>query len=316
VESEPTGFHFLLIDPADAARVELDPLPLFRNLETPHTRFHLDPFWAHHYFDEAKTGTGDKSVWVFVPEGCALFPSIHNWNRGGMDRFLRETMEQWFHDRLKGETIPARPVYIFDGEPRPNAPIRISVLDRDRFEPLHTRLGWINDNLAVHHTLETEGLVTELTKDITWGELAQKIKTNMEKTRREFSDAAQAASNGIARTTTDLTRVLTNEIDRLVKETFRMTQKIRKIDERLREWDEVLADMEDILLDVRQWRQEASSQKGEAKNEFWRLEQDVEQEMKYSEKRRQELEEKINSEILKMQDTSRRLKQRLKKIKL
>jgi chromosome segregation ATPase len=132
----------------------------------------------------------------------------------------------------------------------------------------------------------------------------------------EFSEAAQAASNGIARTTTDLTRVLTNEIDRIVKETFRMTQKIRKIDERLREWDEVLADMEDMLLDVRQGRQEASSQKGEAKSDFWRLEQDVEQEIKYSEKRRQELEDKINSEILKMQDTSRRLKQRLKKIKL
>jgi hypothetical protein len=323
-ELEPTGYHFLLIDPSEISHTELDPLPLFRDLDIPRMQFHLDPFWARHYFEEEnpehknknENKNKNKGVLVFVPDGCALFPSIHNWNRGNMNLFLRETMEQWFHDRLKGESIPANPIYVFDGEPQPNAPIHVSVLDRNRFEPFHTRLGWINDNLIVHHTLEKEGLITELAKDITWGEVAQKIKINMEKTRRDFSDSALAATNNIAQTTNEMTNVLSNEIERIVKETFRMTQKIKKIDERLEEWDEILADMEDVLLDVRQERQNTSYHKGEAKNEFRQLEMDVEQELKYSEKTRTELEEKINLEILKMQDTAKRLKQRLKRFKL
>lgn len=314
--SEPAGYHFILIDPAEASKLELDPLLLFRDLDVPHIRFHLDPFWARHYFEVKDVGTRGRGALVFVPEGCALFPSIHSWNRGNMEYFLRETMEEWFRERLKGTTIPDRPLYIFDGEPRPKAPIYVSVLNQERMEPLHTRLGWINDNLIINHVIEKEGLIEEMARDITWSELARKIKTRSGEIRQDFMETALDAGKQMAQTTNEMTRVLTAEIERTVKETFRMMQRIRKMDERLREWDEVMEDMENVLQEIRKKRQSVSYQKGLAKNEFWRMEQEVEKEIKHSEKRRQELQEKIDEEIKKMRETSKNLKARLRTLRL
>jgi hypothetical protein len=309
---EPRGYHFILVDLRETARSEMDPLLLWQELETrvPHLRFCLDPVWARHYLE-----AGGDSL-VFVPQGCTLFPPIHDWERGNMDQFLRKTLGHWFQDRLQGQTIPARPIYIFDGEPGAKEPIYVSILDRERLEPLHLRLSWLNDNLVLNRALERESLIKEMVKDLTWGELAQRIKVETEMTRREFSETALAATRDMAQTTNEMTRVLTIEIDRIVKETFRMTQKIRKMNERLLEWDQVLEDMEEVLQEVRRQRADTSQQKVTAKNEFWRLEQDVQREIVTSQKRRQELEEKVAQEIIKMQSATQRLKQRLKTIKL
>ncbi|UCH94670.1 MAG: hypothetical protein JSV88_31025 [Candidatus Aminicenantes bacterium] len=311
-DNEPTGYHFILIDLRETGRSGLDPLPLWQELDVdiPHMRFRLDPFWAYHYYEAG----GDSMV--FVPGGCALFPPIHDWERGNMDQFLRETIGHWFQDRLRGQTIPARPIYIFEGAPGSKSPIHVSVLDQDRMEPLHLRLSWINDNLIINRALEKESLMKEMAKDITWGELAQRIKIETEKTRKDFSETALTTSKYMAKTTNEMTQVLTAEIDRVVKETFRMTQKIRRLHQRLQEWNKVLEDMEKILQEVRQKKQDISYQTGAAKNEFWRMEQQIQREIQASGKRRNELEEKIAEEVQKLQTTTQRLKQRLKSVKL
>jgi hypothetical protein len=311
-KSEPAGYHFLLIDLRETTRTELDPLPFWQEtgMDIPHLRYRLDPFWAHHYFEAG----GDSMV--FVPEGCTLFPPIHDWERGNMDQFLRETFEHWFKDRLQGQILPARPLYVFDGQPDSNSPIHVFVLDQDRMEPLHLRLGWLNDNLIINHTLEKEKLMQEMAREITWGDLAQKIKVETEKTRREFSETTLAATQYIAQTTGEMTRVLTKEIDRTVKETFRMTQKIKRITQRLEEWDNILEDMETLLNEARELRQETTHQKGAGKNEFWRMEQEIIRELDASAKRRKELEEKVAEEIKKLQAATYSLKQRLKSVKL
>jgi hypothetical protein len=311
-DNEPAGYHFILIDLRETGRNELDPLPLWHDLDidVPHMRFRLDPFWAYHYYE-----AGGESM-VFVPEGCALFPPIHDWERGNMDQALREIIGHWFHQHLKGQPIPARPIYLFDGVPGKESPIHISVLNQDRMEPLHMRLGWINDNLLINYTLEKENLMKEMAKDITWGELAQHIKTNTEKTRRDFSEAALATSQHIANTTNEMTRVLTSVIDRVVKETFRMTQKIRRMNQRLQEWDKVLEDMEEMLQEVREQKQETTRRLGATKNEFWRMEQQIQREIQASERRRKELEGNIVEEVQKLHAASQRLKLRLKSLKL
>lgn len=311
-EKEPSGYHFILIDLRETGRNELDPLPLWQDLDTDvlHMRFRLDPFWAYHYYEAG----GDSMV--FVPEGCALFPPIHDWNRGNMDQSLREIIGHWFHQRLKGQAIPTRPIYLFDGTPGKKSPIHISVLDQERMEPLHMRLDWINDNLLINQALEKENLMKEIAKDITWGELAQQIKINTEKTRRDFSEAALATNQHIAKTTNEMTRVLTGVIDRVVKETFRMTQKIRRMNQRLQEWDQVLEDMEEILKQVREQKQAANQRLGAAKNEFWRMEQQIQKEIQASERRRKELEGTIVEEVQKLHAASQRLKLRLKSLKL
>ncbi len=311
-ENEPAGYHFILIDLRETGRNEPDPLPLWQDLDIDiqHMRFRLDPFWACHYYE-----AGGESM-VFVPEGCALFPPIHDWERGNMDQSLREIIGHWFGHRLKSQAIPARPLYLFDGIPGKKSPLHISVLDQDRMEPLHMRLGWINDNLLINSTLEKENLMKEIAKDITWGELAQKITINTEKTRRDFSETALATNRHIANTTNEMTRVLTGVIDRVVKETFRMTQKIRRMDQRLQEWDKVLEDMEEMLEEVRKQKQETSRLMGAAKNEFWRMEQQIQTEIQASERRRKELEGKIVEEVQKLHTASQRLKSRLKSLKL
>jgi hypothetical protein len=311
-DNEPAGYHFILIDLRETGRNELDPMPLWHDLDidVQHMRFRLDPFWAYHYYE-----AGGESM-VFVPEGCALFPPIHNWERGNMDQSLREIIGQWFQQRLKGQSIPARPIYLFDGVPGKESPIHISVLNQERLEPLHMRLGWINDNLLINYTLEKENLMKEMAKDITWGKLAQQIKTNTEKTRRDFSEAALATSQHIANTTNEMTRVLTGVIDRVVKETFRMTQKIRRMNQRLQEWDKVLEDMEEMLQDVREQKQETTQRLGAAKNEFWRMEQQIQREIQASERRRKELEGNIVEEVQKLHAASQRLKLRLKSLRL
>ena len=111
-------------------------------------------------------------------------------------------------------------------------------------------------------------------------------------------------------------RVLTNVIDRVVKETFRMTQKIRRMNQRLREWDKVLEDMEKMLKEVREQKQETTQRMGAAKNEFWRMEQQIQKEIQASERRRNELEGKIVEEVQKLHAASQRLKLRLKRLKL
>lgn len=315
-QSEPSGFHFLLIDPREAAQEELDPLSLFAGLDTPHMRFHLDPFWARHYFEGMESKGGSPSALIFVPEGCALFPSIHTWDRGNMGYFLRETMEQWFHNGLKGASIPSNAIYIFDGDHSPKSPIRVSVMDRDALAPLHTRLGWINDNLVIERALEKEGNFKEMAADLTWMELAGKIRDRRENARQDFTEAVKEATGEISRTTGEMTRVLTSEINRVVKETFRITQKIRRLDERLEEWDEAAKDMEQTLRVVQRKKQEVAAGKHKAANEFRLLETDIQRELMASEQRRRDLESQVAQEIGKMREATKKLKAKLRSFKL
>jgi hypothetical protein len=55
---------------------------------------------------------------------------------------------------------------------------------------------------------------------------------------------------------------------------------------------------------------------GAAKNEFWRMEQQIQKEIQASGRRRKELEGKIVEEVQKLQTATQRLKLRLKSLKL
>jgi hypothetical protein len=309
---EPGGYHYLLINPAEAARMELDPFPLWRDLNVPHMRFRLDPFWANHYFDSR----GPGEALVFVPEGCTIHPPLHAWDRASMDDYLRETMSKWFKDSLKGIAIPARPIYIFEGKPGLKAPITISVIDRDRMEPLHTRLGWLNDNLVIHKAIEKESFIQEMARDINWMQMAEKIKVLAERRRQEFEETAREAAEHMAGTTAEMTSVLTGELNKVVRDSFRMVEKIRKLTRRLEEWEEVTSDMEQTLKEVNQQKQATLHQKSEKRDEFWRMEHEIQRELIMAAERRKEMEESLEVEIKKMQLTNHKLKQRLKSFKL
>lgn len=306
---EPAGFHFILVDPWEAAEARLDPLPLWEDLDPWPMRFRLDPFWARYYYDQAGTAM------VFVPEGTALFPPMHDWDRTSMDQYLRETMEHWFRSREGIEEIPEHPIYIFDGVPRPTAEIRISVLDRERFEPLHTRLGWINDNLVVTKAIGIEKLISNMAKEITWQELHRSIMADAEKIQQDFEDTAAHAGQQMATTVKELTGSLTEEVNRVVEKTFHMAGEVRKMDEQLRAWEEVAKGIKTILDEVDRQRNTAARQTVKSQNEFYNMVRQIEYEIATSQRNRDEIEKKIADEIEKLKKSYQKLKERLFNLK-
>lgn len=311
-ESPSGGFHFILINPAEAARMELDPFPLWQDINVPHMRFRLDPFWANHYFD--RRGPGEALV--FVPDGCTIHPPLHAWDRTGMDQYLKETISHWFKSRAGEIVIPERPIYIFDGKPEMNGHITISVLDQDRMESLHTRLGWLNDNLLIHRYQEKESVINDIARDLSWLEMADKIRSKAESSRKEFESMAVEAAEHMAQTTAEMTSVLTGELNSVVRDSFRMVEKIKKLTHRLEEWDEVTNDMEMTLKEISQQKQSLLHQKNDKLNEFWKIEQEIQRELAVAEVRRKEMEEALEKEIKNMQVKNHQLKQRLKSFKL
>jgi len=212
-KEQPGGFHYLFIDPSETARLEIDPYPLWCDLGASHMRFRLDPFWASHYFDT----WGNGEAMVFVPEGSTIYPPFHAWEPRSMDKYLKDTLHSWFETQENdfSVTIPDQPVYIFDGEPVPDHPVSISILDRERLQPLHTRLGWLNDNLVIHQAIEKEEIMTNMAADLTWQHTAQHIKTHLNENMEEFRDAAFSAVKNMADATSEMTGVLNSEVNRV-----------------------------------------------------------------------------------------------------
>lgn len=296
-KAQPAGFHFLYLNPWEAAQVSLDPLPLYEGLDPWPMRFHLDPFWARYYFDQGGTAL------VFVPDGTALFPPIHDWDRQNMDVYLREVMQQWFAGEAEGLEIPENPVFVFEGEPNPRAEISITVLDRDELEPLYTRLGWLNDNLTVAHTVGIENLVTNLAKDITWQEIYRETTAEAEGLRADFEAAAEGASRRIAEVVSVLASSLTEEVNRVVEKSFEMSRAVKELDGKLKVWEDACREIRVILEEVDRGRGGAIQQTVKVQNEFYNVVRQIEYDLAVSQRSREEIERKIAEEISKLKES-------------
>jgi hypothetical protein len=164
---EPTGLHYLWIDP-EAVRRTPDPLPLYES--SPPMRFWLDPTWGRHYHDE-----GGAAGCVFVPEQTALAPPLHTWIPGDMDEHLRRVFAR---PAASGGSY----VYVLDRDPGNTGALELTVLERDAFEPIDASVNWLNDNIIVADRLDVAHLLRE-TAAITRADLLA-------------TDAADAASAG------------------------------------------------------------------------------------------------------------------------
>ncbi len=308
-DREPAGFHFILSESGEGLMNALDPLPLWEDLDTPPMRFILDPFWARYYHDRS------GSALVFVPEGTALFPPMHDWDRLSMDRYLRETLEQWFIGDPAVRDIPADPLYLFDGRPVAGDVIRVSVMDLNGFVPLHLRIGWLNDNLVVTRALGAENLITRLAKDITWQDLFKKITADAEAVRREFEEAAGEVGSYIAETIHELTEVLTEEINRVVERTLGMVEEVKDMDSQLGQWENISHGMKELLEEVREKQDMVLQQTVGVKNEFFTMARQMDYEITHSERSRVEIEGRVLGEIERLRVAYRGLRDRLRSFK-
>ena len=235
---DPQGLHFLYIPPESKGMVELDPVGLWEHLDTQPMSFWLDPFWARDYYRPA-----NQSL-IFVPEGMALFPPMHDWDVESMDAYIRECMGRWFHGQINVADLPARPIYIFDSAGKSDDSIRISVLDQDALQPLRTRLGWLNDNLVPIHALEMEPFIAKMADGLTRQELADAVAAKAVEAEDSFKGVAHTTNKTIAEVTETLTQTVTAEIESVIQETKRTAGKVADLNKKLRSLQGDLHDME------------------------------------------------------------------------
>jgi hypothetical protein len=142
-EQERAPAFYVYVDPDRAGPLTEVPRLLWERRGDPPMRFWLDPYWSAHYQQDA-----NQSL-VFVPYGTALFPPLHDWRTDQMDEHLCRLMRRWFQESRAAPELPARAMYLFDGQPRPDAEMHITVLDRDGFRPLEPQIGWLNSQLDI-----------------------------------------------------------------------------------------------------------------------------------------------------------------------
>ncbi|MDJ0840373.1 MAG: hypothetical protein QNK37_27935 [Acidobacteriota bacterium] len=300
------GYHYIMVEPEDTVFNEMDPLPLWEHLEGGAMRFQLDPFWARYYH-----GQGNECL-IFVPEGCALFPTMHGWDVESMDTYMRETMDSWFAGRGETVAVPEKPIYIFDGAPEAGAPIHITVLDRKALAPLRARLGWINDHLSVADAMGLEKFVREMASDVTRSRMIRGLKADAQLARIKFDELLQETNQHVAERLDELTSVITEEFNHLVAETHQTTVKIKEYHDYLEQLTVLKEETRETAERGRELLDETEDQRQEVARYLIRLEEQVERELSHAYKVRRAMIGKVARTIRELGTTHQELKEQLK----
>ena len=204
---EDGGHHYLWLD-ADKAHLAAFALP---ERETEPVRFRLDPHWAGAYYD------GDRPALVYVPEGRQLFPTLHAWSPDRMEQHLADCVAAWC--RARGDEpppVPRRALYVFAPDPVGARQLRLHLLDRDGFAPLRTRLGWINDCLAVTRDLGMEAYVQSLAHSQTRTETLLRKEQDAVRAGERFDRMIDQLNQDTLRRVHGTLQVMTDRIQRAV----------------------------------------------------------------------------------------------------
>ena len=302
-EDRREGYHYLLIHPEDTVSDDMDPLIRWEHLDQSAMTFQLDPFWARYYHDQ-----GNECL-VFVPEGAALFPTMHGWDTAGMDAYMREAVHGWMG--ANAPEIPAKPIYIFDGEIEPNAPLRLTILDREALAPLQARLGWINDHLAIAGAIGIEAYVTEMADDAARSELAERLHTDAREAGEGLEVLIRDTNQTIADRLEELTSVVTEEMNSLVAETHRTTVRLEEYHDYLKELLVLRNESRQTATRAEQLIEATEDGRQELSEYLTRLQKQVEKEVSGAYKTRRAMIGRITRTIRELGATHEELKQQL-----
>jgi hypothetical protein len=201
---EPTGLHYLWIDP-EAVRRTPDPLPLYES--SPPMRFWLDPTWGRHYHDE-----GGAAGCVFVPEHTALAPPLHTWIPGDMDEHLRRVFARPAASTESSAASAVGFVYVLDREPGDTGALELTVFGRNDFKPIDASVNWLNDNIIVADRLEVARHLRET---------AASARADLLAT--DAADAAAAARRDFVRDTARTRERFMKDLDAVISSINRCT---------------------------------------------------------------------------------------------
>ncbi|HSR49458.1 MAG TPA: hypothetical protein VLV83_01445 [Acidobacteriota bacterium] len=316
VENEPLGRHYLLIDSNQASMSELDPLLLWERPERPPMRFWMDPSFARDYASEQ---TLDHLV--FVPEGTALFPPLHSWERQGMDAYLRRLLRHMLPRDREGaggsasHDLPEQPLLLFEGPAGPRQTLQTAALDRASFTSLEVRLGWLNDNLTLHRQLaEQEKRLTQLAQDAWQSRLFDQLREQARQARQDFEDSAQQTRGRVTSLLDELTDELSREIDSTVTRTHATAEEVRRLNRRLEALVKTREEMEETSDEIDRLQRQILAEAAQLKRTLDTLEEStVAPLLQRAESTRRSIQKRLQDQIDSLQQTRRRLLDALKK---
>lgn len=234
------GVHFLLLN-HDVLPKTLPPWT-----DWP-VKFWLDPHWAHYYHRR------EDQALVFVPYGTTLYPSMHSWDASEMSEYLRDILGSRYHGELGVQTIPANPIYLFDGETDDETLLHLTILDRDNFEPLSERLGWLNENLmCLDYYGDTERFISMLAATIEQDRIDSDLASRAKLSAAAFETAAMETSNHMATQTQHLVEGVSAGIDAILTNLENFIERAEVI-------NRDLAALETLYKDMKAWTERTKS---------------------------------------------------------
>lgn len=303
----PAGVHYLLVDTSRSVEVEASPIPILEGVAGSPMLYQVDPFWAQHYLQHSFESL------VYVPEGCTLYPSIHDWEMEGSDDYLRSIMSRWFHGQNGIPDIPQKPIYIFDGETRPGGGINISVLDKESFVPVKQKLGWINDNLQVYESFPVESVITGLASLAGRRQMLQALEAESEEMISKSNAVIEKASKDVVANVEGLVEGYNQEIPDLIEFIKEIDKEIREQKHRVNVLNKQKSDIERFLEETDEGIELVEEHSETLKSEIGLLRDRVGSSVDESNKTLHDMQESVGSRITSLELEKNRLKERLKR---
>jgi hypothetical protein len=303
----PEGLHYLFVDTSRSVEIEASPIPILEGIAGSPIRYQVDPLWAQHYLQHS------SETLIYVPEGCTLYPSMHDWDLEGSDDYLRAIMSRWFHGQNGIPDIPEKPIYIFDGEPRPGCPISITVLNKGSFVPVKQKLGWINDNLQIYESFPVEDVITGLASSAGRKQMFQAMETDSDMVIAKSSEVIKKASNDVVAHMESLVEGYNQEIPDLIEFIKKTNKKIRKQKGRVNLLSKQKLDIERFLHETEQGIDAVGKVDGEVKAEIAQLRARTGMSISDATVALRELEENVGKKITQLESEKHALLEQLKR---
>ncbi|MBN1315529.1 MAG: hypothetical protein JXA42_08675 [Anaerolineales bacterium] len=283
---------------------DLDPLIWWGQVGRGAMQFWPDPSWAQSYAQNSISQ-------VFVPHGLSLHPALHSFSIDEMDNYLQQTFKQLARNQEIEMAIPARPVYIFDGEGSPGKEISLSVIDFGSMVPLTTKLGWVNTNLLLFSELGLEKFMEEMADSVRRNRLADSLNQAADSIEREVNDKVEAIGKRWADSTNSMLELITREAEQLVDSSKQFINDAQLLNTRLNQLHRLYNDILGLVSDAEQRAGQVEQKEKELKSRYDGLAASVRSTIDEAEKTQQQWDEQLTATITRLQLSHDRLERKL-----
>ncbi len=254
-DRDEAGLHYFMYDPGNAIIEAFDAFRTRDEEDNRCTRFCIDPLWDSVYHNNAQHK-------IYVPEGKVMHPPLHGWRSSEMDQYMRTIMAVWFPE-LPGSSqsgIPENPLYIFeysDGEGGTTTnPILVSILDEQKFEPFHERLGFFNANLELIYEQSTQPnsvavFIVEMAEKSKRKDMLEQMRIASSDAQIQFEEVANTTAQNMADTFNRLLDVFTDKSQAMQDEITQITDDIRQQNNQLMQLSKLVESMKQFGLELK-----------------------------------------------------------------